>query len=147
MAILESAQLGSIVFDPRAVIRFPAGLPAFENENEFLLVEREALAPVVFLQSVRNPALSFILLPMMAVDPHYALSLTGEDSELLGGAGAPLLVLAMVTIGEDRRVTANLMAPVVINPEASVGVQVLQPDAGYSHVHPVASPDGGVVCS
>lgn len=142
VAVLESPQLGSIVFDPGQVIRFPAGLPAFEHETEFLLVEREATAPVVFLQSVLTPDLAFITLPVAALAPDYPLALSPEDNLALGGEPDPasLLTLAIVTVGQSRRPTANLMAPVVIDTARRCGAQLLQPASGYSHVHELPAP-------
>jgi len=142
VAVLESPRLGPIVFDSEQVIRFPAGLPAFEDETEFLLVAREATAPVVFLQSVLRPELAFITLPVTAVAPDYNLGLSPEDHRQLGGepdAGS-LLALAIVTVGPERRPTANLLAPVVIDLARRRGAQLLRPASGYSHAHELPLP-------
>lgn len=148
-----SEHFGAIEYSPEQVIRFPEGLPAFEDEREFLLVEQAATAPVVFLQSLRRPDLAFITLPAVLVEPSFRLAPAPEDLEALGlGAGAPepvagLLCLAIVTIPDTGPPTANLMAPVVINLEARLGRQIIQTAVPYSHQHPLAPPAGEAKCS
>ena len=49
-----------------------------------------------------------------------------------------MAVLALVVIGADGRVSANLMSPVVVNRENRRAVQAVRWDGAYSHSHPVA---------
>jgi flagellar assembly factor FliW len=96
------------------------------------------------LQSLEDPVLTFLTLPAQAIDPAYALTLQDDDAGLLG-FGAPgsvpdighdLLCLFLVTTGNDTA-TANLLAPVVINPMNRKATQVIQFESGYSHQHPL----------
>jgi len=149
MATTETTQFGVLEYAPEDIIRFPQGLPAFEDQTEFLLVEQAATLPVVFLQSLRDPGLSFITLPTLAIDPSYRLALGAEDLAALRldpgrqpEEGREVVSLAIVTVKEGEGATANLMAPVVIHRAARQGVQALQPWTGYSHQHPLR-PRGG----
>ena len=81
MAQTATRYFGSIDFEPSDVVQFPHGLPAFEEELEFLLLRPPASAPVVFLQSLRRPSLCFLALPIEAIIPDYRLSITREDLE------------------------------------------------------------------
>jgi flagellar assembly factor FliW len=133
------------------VFHFPAGLPGFEDEREFRLSRREGLEPLVFLEAPAG-GLSFIAAPVEALSPGYRVAL---DEEAAGGlrlpagehaAGtSPFLALALLTFAPDREPTANLLAPVVLNPEARLGAQVIQIEGGHSVVHPVrpAGPAAG----
>ena len=149
MATIQTAQFGSIDYRTEDVIQFRLGLPAFEEETEFLLVERAAMAPVVFLQSLRNPRLSFIALPTRAIDPGYRLAMSEEDRATLGldldrqpEEVSEVVSLAIVTVKEGEGATANLMAPVVIHRMSRQGLQAMQPWTGYSHQHPVGEQGG-----
>jgi flagellar assembly factor FliW len=142
MATTETTQFGVLEYDPEDIIQFPQGLPAFEEETEFILVENAATLPVVFLQSLRDPGLSFITLPTLAVDPSYRLAISAEDLAALQldpgrqpEEGREVVALAIVTVKEGEAATANLMAPVVIHRAARQGLQALQPWTGYSHRH------------
>jgi len=149
MPQLETRQFGLLDYLPEAVLEFPAGIPAFEHERRFLPIEQAATRPFVFLQSLATPELMFLTLPALLVEPAYRLDLGPEDLELLGLSAAPQRIdqdvhcLAIVTVQPDGRLTANLLAPVVINPKSRRAVQALQP--GYSPQHPL--PDGEAPCS
>ena len=144
MPAFETAHFGRIDYDENHVIEFLHGLPAFEEERRFLALERPENAPVVFLQSLARPDLTFITLPVSLVYPNYRLAAAGEDLETLGLStetqpriGAEVLCLAIVTIAEGRPPTANLMAPVLINLTNRCAVQAIQTNVEYSHQHPL----------
>lgn len=116
-------------------LEFPNGIPAFETERRFRLIDRD---PLLFLESESNPELSFLLLPVALIDPDYRLLLTVEDRALLdASADADLLCLAVITAAENLPPTANLLAPVVVNPLSGRAVQAVRSDAMYSHKHPL----------
>ncbi len=118
-------------------LEFPNGIPAFETERSFRLTDRE---PLLFLESERNPELSFLLLPVAMIDPDYQLALTAEDRALIdASAASQLLCLAMVTTAEDLPPTANLLAPVVVNLDSLRAVQAVRSDSRYSHRHALCS--------
>ena len=54
---------GSLELQEEEIVRFPSGLPAFEEERQFLVIEPAANAPLAFVQSVRQPGLCFLLYP------------------------------------------------------------------------------------
>lgn len=122
-----------------ASYRFPAGIPAFENHLRFRLVENPRFAPIVLLESEIDPAVRFACAPVELIAPGYQLELSEEELELLGrpAAGSALIVLAILTFHEGSPPTANLLAPVVLNPAAGVGLQSVQYNSSYSHIHPV----------
>ncbi len=112
-------------------LKFPNGLPAFEKEHSFRLIDRE---PLLFLESETNSELSFLLLPVTLIDPGYQLALSAEDRETIGAARtSDLLCLAVITAGGNLAPTANLLAPVVVNIESGRAVQAVRSDSVYSH--------------
>ncbi|HTM48666.1 MAG TPA: flagellar assembly protein FliW [Bryobacteraceae bacterium] len=140
---------GSVEYGEHDVLLFPSGLPAFEDETEFLLMEPPANAPLVFLQSLKQPGLCFLTLPIQTVDPDYHLDIAPEDLPVLGFDSAealrvsePLTCLAVLTVAENGDITANLLAPVVIHRKRQRGVQAVRIDSAYSHNHPLTAPAG-----
>jgi flagellar assembly factor FliW len=140
---------GSIEYSEADVVQFSSGLPAFEDETQFLLIEPPARAPIVFLQSLRHSNLCFLTLPILVVDPEYHLAVAGEDLVALGldparrhQPGAEITCLAVVAVAENGLITANLLAPLVINRAQRCGLQAIRIDSAYSHVHPVAGFSG-----
>ena len=116
-------------------LEFPHGIPAFETEKKFRLIDRE---PLLFLESAASAALSFLLLPVALIDPDYQLALSPEDRETIGASEeSRLLCLAVITAVEDLPPTANLLAPVVVNLDSGRAVQAVRSDSVYSHKHPL----------
>lgn len=142
MGRCETTQFGVLEYEDAAVVHFPFGLPAFESETRFLLIEQAETAPVVFLQSLRTPKLLFLAMPARYIDAAYRLDLSAGERAALGLAaegdpeeGRDLVSLAILTVKPGEPLTANLLAPVVIASGTRRALQVLQPDAGYSVEH------------
>lgn len=134
--------LGPLDYEDSAVIEFPAGLPGFEQRTRFLLVERPDLRPLVLLQSVDEPALRFLTMPVHVVDPGYHLSVSADDLRVIGVEGAEkLLALAIVCLRDGQPPTANLLGPVVINQAANRGTQAVRNDTIYSAHHLIVKPE------
>src|SRR5215831_11637246 len=119
MATCFTKYQGELEYAEEAVIDFPRGLFGFEDQTRFLLIERPALSPLLFLQSLSTPQLCFLALPVFVVHGDYELALTQDDLAEVGlpgdsptRIGPDVLCLALLTIRENQPTTANLMAPV-----------------------------------
>lgn len=148
MLSIETMRFGTIRFHEHEVIEFPAGLPGFEQEHRFLLIEAAESVPLKFLQSVATPQLSFVCAPMPLVAPRYEMTLPRSDRELLAMSGEAVAAaitlewLAILCFARPDEPTANLLGPVVIRRDVGLGVQSIREDARYSARQPLF---GGVV--
>lgn len=147
MPSIISKQFGAIEYSERDVFEFPSGLPGFESQQHFLCLERPALRPVVFLQSLDDPDLCFVTIPATAVDPQYQLSISTDDLEILDTTHDldhsnvnSLACLAIVCLPTDGSPTANLLGPVVLSRETKKGVQAIRADRRYSALTPLPAP-------
>jgi flagellar assembly factor FliW len=146
MAECSSKRLGRVEYCEESVVEFPVGLPAFEQERWFVMVEQSETAPVIFLQSLHSEGLCFVTLPVQTVRSGYQVHLGAEEKELLGPAReSDLLVLVMVTLPETGEPTINLMAPLVIHRHTRRGCQLIQTGSGYSFAEGLGS--GAASCS
>jgi len=143
MPVLVSKNFGQIPFKVESVIEFPAGLPGFDERRRFVPVRMPLNDPLVFLQSLEDPALCFVTLPLLAADPGYRLCMSEEDVELIGleagcrpQIGREVLGLAVVAI-KEKGPTANLLAPIVVNLKNRRAVQAIAPGSEYSWEHPL----------
>jgi len=148
----ETRYFGTVSYDDQTVITFPAGLPAFEQYRSFLPIEDPARQPFIFLQSLEDPRLCFLTLPVAALDPAYQLKLSAEDAaaiglERLAGAGAGLQCLAVVSFGQGGVASANLLAPVIVNAVTRRAVQSVRDDSVYSSGHPLTPAPEASPCS
>jgi flagellar assembly factor FliW len=141
MPVQETQRFGRIAYEPESEIVFSAGLPGFEDRHRFLAVQLPETHPLVFLQSLEDPGLCFVTLPVLAIEPEYRLRLSSEDLERLGFPGGrqphigqEVLCLAVLSIRSSGP-TANLLAPVVVHLQSLQAVQAVMGDSGYSHRH------------
>lgn len=144
MQSIPTKHFGDVEFSDEDVFEFPQGLPGFEAEKRFLCIERPALRPVVFLQSLSNPDLCFVTLPARSVDPGYELMVGPEERKLLGATSGEaalweqsIACLAIVCLPEVGTPTANLLGPVVLSRETRIGVQAVRDDSRYSALTPL----------
>jgi flagellar assembly factor FliW len=134
--LASTSRFGPLEYDGSACIWFPGGIPGFEEFRQFVLVDKPALAPLIFLQSLESANLCFTAVPVAAIDANYELALTSDDAQILGER-ADLVLLAMVAATEGGLVTANLLAPIVINSRTRTAVQAVRADTRYSPHHPL----------
>ena len=150
-----TAYFGELEYLESAVFQFPWGLPGFEKERKFLFVNQPHTAPLLFLQSLRESHLCFVLLPILTIDPDYQLVLDAEDLNALRlpsgrqpRIGSDVLCGAILRVGNPgESPTANLLAPIVVNLKEQIGAQVIQADTRYSHRHPIAPDQEMALCS
>jgi flagellar assembly factor FliW len=148
MPSLRTPHFGVLDYQAGQMIQFPDGLPAFEDQREFIAVEQSESAPIIFLQSLNRPELVFMTIPAHFIDPGYRLMAAEEDLAGLGLAGqqqsapnAETLVLAIVTVAANQAATVNLKAPVVVNLATRRAAQIIQSEADYSFQHPLLRPE------
>ena len=144
MPALDTRQFGMIDYSEESTLEFPCGMPAFERHTRFLLIEKDSFAPFLFLQSLLDGQVSFIVLPVARIDPRYQVALEPEEMVLLGMAEAsePILTLAVVTLSHGSKPTANLAAPIFIHMGSRKGLQSIQSVTEYSHQTLVHVGDG-----
>jgi flagellar assembly factor FliW len=153
MLSTETRHFGVIQFNDESVFDFLEGLPGFEDERQFVLLEQPGARPLVFLQSLSTAGLCFITVPVKVAKSDYELSLPPEELASLDldpgrqpEIGSDVLCLAIVSLQENRPPTVNLLSPVVINIRARRGIQAIQADSIYSHRHPLLPQEGAGPC-
>jgi len=112
------------------VVHFPEGLPGFESCRRYVVVTAPSFEPFCSLQGQGTDAPAFVAIDPRRLTPDFPCQLDPTDRARLLLAddetleSAPLLWLSIVTVS-DAGATANLRAPIVINPQSMRGVQLL----------------------
>lgn len=151
MPIIETKNFGPISYEANSALEFPRGLPGFEDRRGFVPLHFADSDPLIFLQSVEDPGLCFVTMPVLAVDPEYRLAVASEDLQAIGlppgvpKIGEQVLCVTVLAIREDGP-TANLLAPIVVNLRNRRAVQAVAPESGYSHQHRLIA-EGAMACS
>jgi flagellar assembly factor FliW len=154
MPTLSTRYFEQLEYSEDAPFQFGAGIPGFEEHTAFLFIEQPHTKPLVFMQSLHDPAVCFIGLPASVADPDYHLELSPEEAVALGlpytempQAGPELLSLVLLTFAENTQPVANLMSPIVLNLRTHRGIQAIQLGSSYSLRHPLALENQAATCS
>ena len=140
---IETSRFGTLDLVEDKVIHVPSGLFGFPDSKRYTLLEHRKGSPFVWLQSVDNGSLAFVLIDPLLVKPDYEVRISPEDINELQLADAPdgiqTLVIVNITSGEKMELTVNLLGPIVINTKKKFGKQIILSDSDYSLRHPIPS--------
>jgi flagellar assembly factor FliW len=131
-------KIGTLQIQEEDIIQFPTGILGFADIHRYVLVEQEE-SFFSFLQSVDEPALTFVVMIPELVCCEYSVKLNEEQIELLQfDSPEDGKVYAIVTVPENvAEMTVNLQAPVVINSKKRLGAQIVITDSAYHTKHNV----------
>ena len=121
------------------MVRFPAGIIGFEEEQAFLLLPFDGSGGgMLCLQSVRTPALAFVVLDPFTLKPDYAPELERAELKQFGVAEVGDLGFYVLCAVKNpvSASTVNLKCPLVIHPETREARQVIM--ERYEMRHPLA---------
>ncbi|MDA3791463.1 MAG: flagellar assembly protein FliW [Desulfobacula sp.] len=139
---INTRKFGEIEIDDKKILTMPEGLPGFPGFERFVLFEDPKAAPFCWFQSIEAPNLSLIVMNPVVFKPDYQLNLQGliADRDWKEVKPDKLLIVVVINIKEDecgKRITANLMGPLVINLENQEAIQMALCDSDYSHQYDV----------
>ena len=135
----ETARFGSIDVQAEDVLLFPEALYGFDQEKEFVLLPLDPNidSPMEWLQSLRTPELAFIVTDPFLFVPQYKMVLNDDEKRQLKVESTESMVIrVIVTIPKvHAKMTANLVAPLVINQKNRLDKQIVLTSAEYDTKH------------
>jgi flagellar assembly factor FliW len=140
---IETTRFGSLTVDAHKTLTFTDGLPGFEGCRLFTILPHHTAeggkgSPFVWLQSLEQGDLAFLAIEPHSVFPDYAPRVPRAEMEslcLTEDAAPRLYSLLTVPQGDPSGITANLMAPILINSSARLAKQVVLNTDQYSLRH------------
>jgi flagellar assembly factor FliW len=137
----QSTRFGEFEVMDNEILNCPDGLYGFEQETQFALLpfDPNIDSPLEWLQSLTTPELAFVVTDPIPFMPDYAVKLTAEDRNAIGlNDDEAFHIRVIVTVPEDyRKMTGNLLAPLIIHPRMSTGKQVVLTQPDYNTKHPL----------
>jgi flagellar assembly factor FliW len=133
-----SAELPITGTDPS--VTFPEGLVGMPAWKRFVLIVEDAEElPVAMLQSLDDPDCTMLVADPKMVEPSYTVRLSAEDRAALalGKDGQPVLYCTL-SVSADGWISANLLAPLAINPVTREGRQLVLEETAYTTTHTIA---------
>ena len=127
MTKINSLTFGEIEIDDSTVYTFDGGIPGLSTIKRYAIVESEELAPFSWLQSCESPFISMMMLDPTLIDPTYKVRLNNEHEALIGQfTPDDVGVRVLVVVPQDpSQMTANLLAPIILNPKTLKGAQIV----------------------
>ena len=138
MLKITTSRFGDIEVDEKKIVHFDEGIPAFEDEHEFVIVPYEENTPYYFMQSIKSPDLAFLLTIPFLFFPDYTFEIDDKTiKDLKIEDHEHVFYYSMITIpnGSIRDMTANLLAPIVLNAETMHAKQVVLDKSNYTTKH------------
>jgi len=127
---IETSYLGKIQVSDEDVIDFPEGLIGLPDLKRFVLLEDKEKKPFQWLQSIDNLEVAFVVLEPKWLVPNIVFKISENLAATLEiDSPEKYQALSIVTIPDDPRLmTANLMGPILFNPDVRKAAQIINDD-------------------
>lgn len=137
MEVINTA-FGPLQVESEKVITFPSGLIGFPQFHRYVVIDRDGGEGLLkYLQCLDQPSLGFVTLDPRVIFDDYAPEMPREDLESIGVSSLDeALLLCVVVVPPDvTKMTCNLRAPVVVNPDTRMAKQIISISPEYETRH------------
>jgi flagellar assembly factor FliW len=141
--IVNTVSFGVLEINPQDVYTFPQGIPGFEGNTQYIIIQPDPSLPFCYFQSVEESSLTLLVCNPFIFFEDYDFQLTDiHQLELNITNEADVVVWSVVTINKDHSgATMNLLAPVVVNVNEKIGKQIILHDSKYRVKHTIIFPE------
>lgn len=131
---IQTKYFGEIEIEQSKTIRFANGLPGFNTETEFVLLDMPDAPLFQVLQSVQTDHVAFITTSPHAFYQEYAFQLDDNTIDQLQiQSEKDVAVLTILTLKKPfEKSTINLKAPIIINHRTKLGKQYILTEDIYA---------------
>ncbi|UCD63414.1 MAG: flagellar assembly protein FliW [Candidatus Zixiibacteriota bacterium] len=135
--IISSLRLGQLEVPDDKVIFTEKPILGFEHLRRYCLVDVEELRPFLWLQSVDDPAIAFLMVNPRVFFPDYRIEVnSNEIAELQVNRVEAVETYVIVTVPErPDEMSVNLQGPLLINTENNKAKQLILVNSGYQIAH------------
>lgn len=110
---MQTTRFGPLNIDDEQIWTCVAPLPGFEDLRRFALLHVADQGPFLWLQSLEEPLISFLLVEAR----HFALDYTSRPSFLKAEESGITLVMVILPREPEESLKANALAPLCFQPE------------------------------
>ena len=135
---VSTGRFGTVEVETDLVITFPEGVIGFEKNTRYTIIAQEGTGTLRWLQSLDTPALAFPITEPWQFRPDYVATLSDSDTQQLKLSDEiPTLVFVIVTVPpkNPQEMTANLLAPLIVNVATRNAKQVIVQETEYTTRH------------
>ena len=135
---VDTKAYGLMEVNEKQKVSIPQGLFGFEDYTDYVLLDSDN-QPFLWLQSVDEKEIAFILIDPFLFRKDYEANITDEELAEIGIKSSDnALVFVIVTIPQDGGpMTANLQGPLIINKENMMGMQAILSESKWKTRHDI----------
>ncbi|HQU41433.1 MAG TPA: flagellar assembly protein FliW [Pirellulales bacterium] len=122
---IRTTRFGSLELEPGDTIQFPGGLLGLEDCRQWVLLADAQNGALGWLQSTTRPDLALAVVSPRRFVPHDQFRVYRSELAPLELAGVKDAQVLTIVGKNERSITLNLKAPIVINLERRLGRQVV----------------------
>ncbi len=132
--IVQSLRLGDIEVSDDKIITMERPVLGFEKFKKFCLIEVDELKPFLWLQSIDEPEISFLVVNPRLFITDYKIEINSKEiAELKIDDVTSVETYVVVTLAEiPEDITANMQGPILINTENNLGKQLVLVNTDYN---------------
>lgn len=131
---VNTLRFGTLEVSEDQFFDFPMGILGFTNLKSFFIIEREETQPFKWLQSVDDPSTAFVIGDPLLFIPSYQAEVKRADIVAIDPITneKDLVLSTIMTITSNpQNISANLLAPIIINLANRRGMQYILNDKRY----------------
>jgi len=137
---MKDTKQQEIFYDEKDLILFEEGLFGFEEYTKYIPLavdEEDESGAMIYLQSVEEENLSFLMMNPLVLKEDYAPVLKQEELHSLGVKDAGELAYYVICVIKEtpQDSTINLKCPVAINVNTKQARQLILEEGGYGMRH------------
>ncbi|MBW2030274.1 MAG: flagellar assembly protein FliW [Deltaproteobacteria bacterium] len=141
---IETTRFGTVNIDEEKIIEMPMGMLGFPDSKRYFVMKHREGSPFLWFQSIDDPSLAFVITNPVLFSEDYRVDLEGVLEELSwneDGVDSHLELYVVVNVprGAPEKMTANLIAPLLINNTKRQAFQIVIHPSPYSHKTPLIS--------
>ncbi|MGG4144863.1 flagellar assembly protein FliW [Paenibacillus algorifonticola] len=136
--LIQTTRFGEIECKDEELLTFTNGIPGFKEYLKYFLIVIDD-SPFIYLQSVEEKSLAFIVVSPFDFFPDYEFELPElVEQEMDVKRTTDIKILNIISVNGDlTTATLNLAAPLIINLANRTGMQYIISDEKYSIRQPL----------
>ena len=140
-----SKEFGEFEVRDEDIIKFSKPIYGFEGNESFIIIQESPEDDIMYLQSIEDEHLHFVIVDPYAVLPNYSPQLSKDDIDALNIKESDIddlryMLIAIITEKIENSVV-NLKNPIVINSKNKQAIQAMLENEDYIMRYPLFSRD------
>ena len=137
--LINSQRFGPLEIPDNKIIEMVRPILGFEKLTRFCLLEREEFWPFLWMQSVEDEAVAFIVVNPCLFTNDYKIEINpNEISEIEPGEPELIETYVIASVPDEwKNMTVNLQGPILVNTTNNKGKQLVLMNTDYKVQHRV----------